>query len=81
MPSFVDDFREFHRAYRSGFVHWLQTQAAGDDSPAKFAEFLRALAAGRSVDEAHQAVYGLPLSGEPASQNGESAFLRWLIKK
>ena len=79
--AFVDDFREFHRAYRSGFVHWLQTQAAGDDSPAKFAEFLRALAAGRSVDEAHQAVYGLPLSGEPASQNGESAFLRWLIKK
>ena len=76
---FIIDYREFFRAYRSGFFHWLQTQAdpaGAEPSAEKFRTLLKKLAT-REPDKSFEAlvaeVYGVPLS----DRNGEVDSLEW----
>ncbi|MBL8859643.1 MAG: hypothetical protein JNL28_14140 [Planctomycetes bacterium] len=85
--QFVTDFREFFRAYKCGFNHWLQTQgdkAGPEASAAKYREFMRAMAArdeGTKIDAVVQKVYGIPLSGKDSEgESLEWSFLEWLAK-
>ena len=85
--SFLIDYREFFRAYRTAFVHWLETQgdpAGPKESAAKFGELLRRLYAereGGNLDANVAAVYGMPLSGKTGEEKSlEWRFLEWLEK-
>ena len=75
--EFLNDYREFFRSYRAGFVYWLRTRAAGDESAAKFGELLRTLPktvrGDPSFDDLVGEVFGLPISAE----NGETDSLEW----
>jgi hypothetical protein len=85
--AFLIDYREFFRAYRTAFVHWLSIHgdpAGPAASAGKLAELLRRLHAGReggTLEANVTAVYGMPLSaksgGEPSL---EWRFLEWLEK-
>lgn len=86
--KYYGDSLEFFRSYRSGFVHWLQTQAAGSkkNSEKAFAEFLNVLAQRGNEDGALEGaieeIYGDPLTSELPSKKGdlEGKFLTWLSK-
>ena len=86
---FLDDYLEFHRAYRSCFVHWLQTNGTGKgkaQSIERLGELLRRSAAstlatspGSSLEGLCRDVYGVPLSeSDPTADTLERRFLRWL---
>jgi len=82
---FLDDYPEFHRAYRSCFVHWLQTVGSGKgktQSTERLGELLRkgaAPAKGDSLEGLCKEVYGVPLSDrDPTADTLERRFLRWL---
>ena len=83
----MTDYREFFRAYKSAFAHWLQTAAGGSKkkSAGKLAELLAAaggLDEEAAPEQAFQEVYGIPLSaasGETESLEWE--FLAWLEKQ
>lgn len=87
-PSqFNGDWAEFLRAYKSGFIHWLQTAAGGNEkvSREKFATLLRKLADPNLTTDfegVFQEVYGgAPLSNPEVDKNClEGQFLRWLPK-
>ena len=73
------DYREFFRAYKSSFFHWLQTQFDPKDpaaSAAKFRDLMKKMS-GRTKEEPFdpvvQEVYGVALSGP----NGETDSLEW----
>ena len=82
-PAFLDDYLEFHRAYRAGFVHWLQcngakTKAASTD---QFRTLMLRLMDKKPVDfEALcEAVYEIPLSAKSAETDTlERRFLAWI---
>jgi hypothetical protein len=83
--SFRADYYEFLRAYKSGFIHWLQTAAVGPEkaSRERFAQLLRKLAdpnLSAGFEAVFQEVYeGLPLSNADADKDClEGRFLRWL---
>ena len=85
--DFLDDYEEFFRAYRSGFLQWLRTSAlpGKNESEAKFAALIAAHS-GRAqrqlIDEAVQEVYGVPISTmDPADDSLEWRYLAWLAKK
>lgn len=85
--DYLDDYEEFFRAYRAGFLQWLRTSAlpGKDESQAKFAELIAAHG-GRSeralIDVSVQEVYGVPLSAmDPSSDSLEWRYLAWLSKK
>jgi hypothetical protein len=70
------DYREFFRAFKSGFYGWLQEKGAGDASGAKFEELLKKVASrdpSLTFEDLVQQVYGKPLSGK----NGETDSLEW----
>jgi hypothetical protein len=76
--EFLDDYEDFFRAYRAGFISWLQSAGAGDEeeSQARFAQLLEAQATRKNRTAFHEvveSVYGVPLSGE----NGETDSLEW----
>ncbi|MCA8953317.1 MAG: hypothetical protein KDE27_27645 [Planctomycetes bacterium] len=84
--AFLDDYLEFHRAYRAAFVHWLATFA---EKPKQRAHDRFAVLLQRLVDRDEkldyealcQDVYGLPLSAaDPAADSLERRFLGWLAK-
>ena len=87
-PSeFNGDWSEFLRAYKSGFIHFLQTAAAGPEkvSRERFATLLRKLADPNlttDFEAVFQEVYeGSPLSNADVDKNClEGQFLRWLPK-
>lgn len=87
-PSqFNGDWSEFLRAYKSGFIHWLQTAAVGNEkvSRERFATLLRKLADPNlttDFEAVFQEVYdGAPLSNPDVDKNClEGQFLRWLSK-
>lgn len=87
-PSeFTGDWSEFLRAYKSGFIYWLQTAAAGNEKVSKerFATLLRKLADPNlttDFEAVFQEVYeGAPLSNPDVDKNClEGQFLRWLPK-
>ncbi|MBL8862999.1 MAG: hypothetical protein JNK02_13460 [Planctomycetes bacterium] len=85
--QFTGDWTEFLRAYKSGFIHWLQTAAAGSEkaSRERFATLLRRLAdpnLSSDFEAVFQEVYeGAPLSNPDVDKNClEGQFLRWLPK-
>ena len=82
--SVADDYAEFLRAYKSGFLHWLQTEAAGKkESRAKFGEFFVTLAQGepRDFQVAVEEFYGSPLSSKDVDKNDlEGQFLKFVSK-
>lgn len=85
--EFKGDWSEFLRAYKSGFIYWLQTAAAGNEKVSKerFATLLRKLADPNLTTEfeaVFQEVYeGAPLSNPDVDKNClEGQFLRWLPK-
>ncbi len=82
--AFFDDYVEFLRAYKSGFLFWLRTQVEGKSkSKARFGEFLASLAHGDEV-EFEQAVldfYGVPLSSKEVGKDDlEGRFLKFISK-
>lgn len=87
VPSeFLDDYLEFHRAYRAAFVHWLEQQG-GRNKDASLAAFralmakLLAVPPKPTFEEACSDVYGVPLSSKDAEQDTlERRFLEWLTK-
>lgn len=85
--EFNGDWAEFLRAYKSGFIHFLQTAAAGNEkvSRERFATLLRKLADPNlttDFEAVFQEVYaGAPLSNADVDKNClEGQFLRWLPK-
>ncbi len=78
-PEFIDEYEEFFRAYRTGFLHWLRTEGHPDGaraSPAAFARFLERLrqrGENDTLSSMVQEVYGLPLS----SADGTTDSLEW----
>ena len=82
-PLFEGDYREFLRAYRTCFVYWIRTHAAGKDSATRFEELLDEL--GRvteatEIEEVFADIYGKPLSSSSVLDKSclEGAFLAWL---
>lgn len=81
----IVDYREFFRAYKAAFFHWLQTSVDPKDPAAcaaKFRELLRKAVdrdPSEPFDTLVQAVYGLPLSAkDPKTDSLEWRFLAWL---
>ncbi len=83
-PEVLDDFIEFLRAYKSGFLFWLQTESEGKKkSEARFAEFLASLAQGEPKDFEQAVVdfYGVPLSTtDVGKEDLEGRFLKFVSK-
>lgn len=90
-PEFLNDYREFFRAYKSGFLHWLRTEGVAEDpdaSAAKFRELLVAMGrhgGSKTFEEVAREVYGVPLSSsepapEPEPESLEWRYLAWLAK-
>lgn len=84
-PRFLGDFREFFRAYKAAFVHYLTSAAAGKekDSEAAFARFLADLAVAESADDFERCAaraYGRAVLSDATASEGtlEGDFLRWL---
>lgn len=84
--AFRGDFDELMRAYKSAFLHWLQTKAAGNEkmSREKFATLLAKLSDPNQVtgfEAVFADAYGAPLSDPEAGKDClEGRFLAWLAK-
>jgi len=83
----IADYKEFFRAYRSGFAWWLETQGDKTGAPAsaaKWKQLLKALGARteeKSFEDVVLEVYGVPLSGKNGSTDSlEWRFIDWLAK-
>lgn len=82
--EFRGDWLEFLRAYKSGFMYWLQNEALRKQSDERFAQLLTKLAdtQGGGFEEAFAALYEVPLSGKaPDEDTLEGRFLAWLGKQ
>jgi hypothetical protein len=86
--AYKPDWAEFLRAYKSAFIHWLQTAAAGNEkaSGERFALLLRKLAdpnLASGFEAVFQEVYeGAPLSQAEAGKDClEGRFLAWLSRQ
>ena len=78
------DYREFFRAYKSGFTRWLQTESDPKDAKgceARFRDLLRKMQGRDPASEPFEAlvqeIYGVPLS----AANGETDTLEWRYLK
>lgn len=86
--EFRGEFMEFLRAYKCGFIYWLQNKAGGSDkaSQDKFAKLLQSLADAKRAGD-FEAVFkdvydGAPLSDLEAGKSSlEGKFLIWLSKQ
>lgn len=83
----IADYKEFFRAYRSGFAWWIEElgdKAGAAPSAAKWKQLMKALAAraeGKSFEDVVLEVYGVPLSGRNgATDSLEWRFIGWLAK-
>jgi hypothetical protein len=82
--AFLDDYLEFHRAYRAAFVHWLQqsgarTRPASAELFAKLTRRLMQQQKGVTFDALCQEVYGIPLSSRDSAVDAlEHRFLAWI---
>jgi hypothetical protein len=81
----IVDYREFFRAYKAAFFHWLQTSFDPKDpaaSAAKFRDLLRKAVdrdPSEPFDNLVQTVYGVPFSSkDPKTDSLEWRFLAWL---
>jgi hypothetical protein len=83
----IVDYREFFRAYKSGFYYWLQTLGdpkGAEASAQKYSDMLKALslrAADKPFEDVVKEIYGLPLSDKNGDADTlEWRFLKWLDK-
>lgn len=82
--AFLDDYLEFHRAYRAGFVHWLQVKGMKAKAPSmeRFRALLLRLMAkkvGDSFEALCQELYGVPLAAKAADTDTlERRYLAWI---
>ncbi len=88
--AFHSDYREFFRAYKSAFAHWLESESLRSKKAARatFSELLARTARDPRADfDALVAeLYELPLSGPPGAEwsavdSLERRFLQWLAKQ
>lgn len=84
--AFLPDYLEFFRAYKTGFAHWLRTEAGGKKRSAElFSALLSRLAdpeGPAGFEAAVLEVYGVPLSAADDSTDSlEWRFLAWLAKR
>ncbi len=89
--EFVSDYQEFLRAYRSGFTHWLATEAkatavAAKDAAARpFATILvrsSGTTPAKPFDDNVTALYGVALTSTDATSGAlEWQFLTWLARQ
>ena len=84
--EFLDDYLEFHRAYRAGFVHWLQQnggkgKAASAERFRTLLQYLMDKKEGVSFDALCQAIYELPLAAKAAEVDTlERRFQAWIAE-
>ena len=82
--EYLNDFREFFRAYQACFLDWLSKTGSEGDTPEvaqeKFRQLISRLSLEKTVtiDEAVQGVYDEPLSTLDGSAGLEWRFLQWL---
>jgi hypothetical protein len=82
--AYVDDYLEFHRAYRAGFVHWLEGNGKKGKTQSldAFRDLLALLMAkkeGVTLEALYKEVYGVPLSAKTADVDTlERRFLAWV---
>jgi len=85
--AFASDYMEFFRAYKTAFLYWLSSAAAGNASRSRstFRELAARIAAdgGEGDFEALAAeVYGMPLTAADGDEDSlEWQFLTWLSKQ
>lgn len=85
--AFHADGAEFFRAYRTCFLHWLETEGGGakKKSVEAYGALLGELAAldsAANLEVAIEKVYGRPLSSAtPSKDDLEGRFLAWLAKQ
>jgi hypothetical protein len=84
--AFLDDYLEFHRAYRAAFVHWLQQNGAKSKTASadRFTMLMHRLMArkqGVILDALCLELYGIPLSSRDAAVDTlERRFLTWIAE-
>jgi hypothetical protein len=82
--AFMDDYLEFHRAYRAAFVHWLQgngmkTKPASAETFALLVKRLIEGKQGADFDSVCKALYGVDVSAKDAGVDTlERRFLSWV---
>jgi len=85
--AYLADAAEFFRAYRTAFLHWLETQAGGSkkksaEAYGKLLQGLARLDSAADLERLVTDVYGKPLSSaEPGKDDLEGRFLAWLAKQ
>lgn len=83
----LPDFKELVRAYKTAFLFWLQTEAAGSKkkSSVAFSSFMVKLSLdeeGDGFSKAVEEVYGMPLSDPELGSNClETRFLKWISRQ
>lgn len=93
-PNYLNDYREFYKAYQAGFWYWVRTlgiEGDQDASARRFEELVRALAevgvngdgsSSEPLEATVQRIYSVPLSGVDGSVDSmEWRFLDWLSKQ
>jgi hypothetical protein len=85
--AMLADYKEFFRAYKCGFFHWIQTQgdkAGAEASAAKYRELMKKLGTrepGKKFEDIIAELYGVPISGKNGETDSlEWRFLEWLAK-
>ncbi|MBK7644001.1 MAG: hypothetical protein IPJ19_13285 [Planctomycetes bacterium] len=83
----IADYKEFFRAYRSGFAWYLETmgdKAGAAPSAVKWKQLMKALAArdeSKTFEDVVLEIYGVPLSSKNGSVDSlEWRYLGWLAK-
>jgi hypothetical protein len=85
--SVILDYREFFRAYKSGFTHWLQTESDPKDPKgceARFRDLMRKMKdrdPAEPFEKLVEEIYALPLSAKDGETDTlEWRYLKWLAK-
>jgi hypothetical protein len=80
--EFMNDYREFFRAYQASFLNFLEEHGVPDspeESAARFQDLLRQLGTETGFDQAVTEVYGVPISAaDGTSDSLEWRFLAWV---
>jgi hypothetical protein len=92
-PEYLNDYREFFKAYQAGFWYWMRTLGVEGDaaqSARRFEELVKGLAnagvdggaVSEPIEDTVQRLYGVPMSGVDGSVDSlEWRFLDWLSKQ
>jgi hypothetical protein len=82
--DYVNDFKEFFRAYRCAFVYWLMNKTKQPKETPSSSDLTRQLLScpeGELSETILKKVYGLPLTSEDETvESLEWRFLNWLAR-